>query len=266
MTAIRPSAHILLDIDKRLDPNDELTAAMKRSYLYIAATRVAFHNEELALAQRQTAQAAKEEEHTEETSAEEVGAEEAEGSTVGGSEAPLNDACNAAGEAASAPGAANNTPTETTNAADEIPYNNVMRLHMHLRKPYWDTSAPEAKDLWDNMMHRWLSNISRKISNTMIAFIMSREKNGGIPIVFSSIEYDFEGCALLEFQLAPDSSITENTVYVIEKIRAWYNSGIAKGSVERVCVPTKEDDPFAYNLSGVQAVFTDGTSRVIPLA
>lgn len=247
MTAIRPSAHILLDIDKRLDPNDELTAAMKRSYLYIAATRVAFHNEELALAQRQAAQVAKEEERAEEVGAEEVGAEEADG-----------------GEAL--PPETDNTPTETTNAADEIPYNNVMRLHMHLRKPYWNTSAPEAKDLWDNMMHRWLSNISRKISNTMIAFIMSREKNGGIPIVFSSIEYDFEGCALLEFQLAPDSSIIENTVYVIEKIRAWYNSGIAKGSVERVRVPTKEDDPFAYNLSGVQAVFTDGTSRVIPLA
>lgn len=44
---IRPSAILTANIDDRLDANDSLTQALKRSYLYIAPTRVSFHQEEI---------------------------------------------------------------------------------------------------------------------------------------------------------------------------------------------------------------------------
>ena len=222
MTAVRPSAHILLDIDKRLDTDDTLAAAMKRSYLYVAATRIGFHNEDLALVLKNAA-------------------EENEGSET-------------------------SLSSGIVIKAENAPYTNTIRLHIHLRKPYWNTSVAESVDLWDNMMRRWLTNISRKISNTMIAFNAAREKNGGKLIVFDTFEYDFEGYALIELALAPDSSLIPNTLSVVEKVRTWYNSGIAKDSVERVRVNTSPDNLFAYDIAQVEIVFKDATSRIISLA
>ena len=100
----------------------------------------------------------------------------------------------------------------------------------------------------------------------MIAFNAAREKNGGKLIVFDTFEYDFEGYALIELALAPDSSLIPNTLSVVEKVRTWYNSGIAKDSVERVRVNTSPDNLFAYDIAQVEIVFKDATSRIISLA
>ncbi len=44
---IRPSAILTANIDERLDADGALTQALKRSYLYIAPTRVNFHQEKI---------------------------------------------------------------------------------------------------------------------------------------------------------------------------------------------------------------------------
>ncbi len=221
---VRPSVILTANIDSRLDPNSDLTQALKRSYLYIAPVRASYHEEPVD-EQTQAACLAK--------------ATDEDGNV---DEAALLAA-----------------------SLEAVPPHCSMRVAIRLHKPYWETDNPAACELWDCMMDRWLGNIITKISNTMVAFNTMRRKNGGLEIPFESMQFEFEGKALIEVALTPNCAAVESTPAVLKRARAWFNSGITAQSVALMRIPLQADNPGALDTAAAHVLFADGTSRVVAL-
>lgn len=222
--SVRPSAILTANIDSRLDPNSDLTQALKRSYLYIAPVRASYHEQPID-EEVQAACVAK--------------ATDEEGNVDAA-------ACLAV-------------------SLEAVPPHCSMRVAIRLHKPYWETDNPAACELWDSMMDRWLSNIITKISNTMVAFNTMRRKNGGLEVPFESMQFEFEGKALIEVALTPACAAVEDTPAVLKRARAWFNSGITAQSVALMSIPLQADNPGALDTATAHVLFADGTSRVVTL-
>lgn len=222
--SVRPSVILTANVDSRLDPNSELTQAIKRSYLYIAPTRVKFHEEEIGAEERAKIEAA---------------ATDEDGNVNAGKEAAAS--------------------------LKIVPPRCIMRIAIRLHKPYWETDNPAAVELWDSMMDRWLRNITTKVSNTMVAFNTMRRRNGGLEVPFGSVQYEFDGKALVDVELTPDCAIPENAPAVIKRVRAWFNSGITAQSVAVAHVALDDQDPCKLDGGTARVLFTDGTSREVAL-
>ena len=148
---------------------------------------------------------------------------------------------------------------------EAVPPHCSMRVAVRLHKPYWETDNPAAVELWDSMMDRWLRNITVKISNTMVAFNTMRRRNGGLEVLFESMQFEFEGKALIEMALTPSCAVVEDAPAALKRARAWYNSGIAAQSVALLRIPLDRDNPGALDMGAAQALFVDGTSRTVVL-
>ncbi len=222
--SVRPSAILTAHIDSRLDPNSDLTQALKRSYLYIAPVRASYHEEPID----EQAQAACVAKATDE-------------------EGVVDQAALLAA------------------SLQAVPPHCSMRVAIRLHKPYWELDNPAACELWDSMMDRWLGNIITKISNTMVAFNTMRRKNGGLEVPFESMQFEFEGKALIEVALTPDCAAVEDTPAVLKRACAWFNSGITAQSVALMRIPLEEGNPDALDTAAAHVLFADGTSRVVTL-
>ncbi len=221
---IRPSAILTANIDERIDFDGSLTQALKRSYLYIAPTRVNYHQEAIDDKTQAAIDAA---------------AKNEDGSI--------------------------DARKQLAASLEAVPAHNVMRLAVRLHKPYWETDNPQAVELWDTMMDRWLKNITSKISNTMVAFNTMRRRNNGLEVRFESLQVEFENKALIELALSPDCSASDQAAHALKLARAWFNSGITAQSVALLRIDAQADDEYALDLSRAQARFTDGSSREVSL-
>ncbi len=112
---------------------------------------------------------------------------------------------------------------------------NVLRLAIKLHKPYWDKNDAAAQELWAGVMPKWLRNMFRKISNTIVAGSKVRVDQGDKPLNYAWVEAEFGDDALVAMKSMADSSIPEEAVQMVDQVRDLMGSG-AFGDASVACV------------------------------
>lgn len=123
--------------------------------------------------------------------------------------------------------------------AMQPPIENTIRLSVRLHKPYWDPKDPDAQELWENVMPKWLHNMISKVSNTITASNNVREEKSIEPLKYTWVEFEFfENCTIAELTEV-DSSITDACIADVEKVRDMVSDGAFGEGVVRVSIPSE---------------------------
>lgn len=125
--------------------------------------------------------------------------------------------------------------TVATHEPGEGPARNVMRFRIRLHRPYWDKSYPDAEKLWSGMMPTWLRNMFYKVSSTIVAAAKVSRRQGEPALEYAWVELEFGDNALVAVKTADDSSIPEEAVGWVERVRDLMGEG-AFGDEPPVCV------------------------------
>lgn len=122
-----------------------------------------------------------------------------------------------------------------THEPDEGPARNIMRFRIRLHRPYWDKNDPAAEELWSGMMPTWLRNMFYKVSSTIVAAAKMSRRQGDPVLEYAWIELEFGDNALVAVKTADDSSIPEEAVGWMERVRDLMGEG-AFGDEPPACV------------------------------
>lgn len=125
--------------------------------------------------------------------------------------------------------------TVATHEPGEGPARNVMRFRIRLHRPYWDKNDPDAEKLWSGMMPTWLRNMFYKVSSTIVAAAKMSRKQGDPVLEYAWVELEFGDNALVAVKTADDSSIPEEAVGWVERVRDLMGEG-AFGDEPLACV------------------------------
>ena len=102
---------------------------------------------------------------------------------------------------------------------------NVMRFHIRMMKPYWDTSDPKARELWDAVMPRWLRNQALNVTTAMNRYNTIRHSDGAQNVTYSWADFEFNTFATLRVKLNSDNTLDADVVALAEKARRLLNAG-----------------------------------------
>lgn len=125
--------------------------------------------------------------------------------------------------------------TVATHEPGEGPARNVMRFRIRLHRPYWDKNDPDAEKLWSGMMPTWLRNMFHKVSSTIVAAAKVSRRQGELALEYAWVELEFGDNVLVAVKTADDSSIPEEAVGWVERVRDLMGEG-AFGDELPVCV------------------------------
>lgn len=130
--------------------------------------------------------------------------------------------------------------TVAMHAPDGDPAQNVMRFRIKLHKPYWDKSDADAEELWSGVMPTWLHNMFYKVSSTIVASNNTHREQGKPELAYDWIELEFGENALVAVKTAADSSIPEEAVGLVERVRDLMNAGaLGEGALACVRIPSR---------------------------
>ena len=125
--------------------------------------------------------------------------------------------------------------TVATHEPGEGPARNVMRFRIRLHRPYWDKNDPDAEKLWSRMMPTWLRNMFHKVSSTIVAAAKVSHRQGEPVLEYAWVELEFGDNVLVAVKTADDSSIPEEAVGWVERVRDLMGES-AFGDEPPVCV------------------------------
>ncbi len=124
---------------------------------------------------------------------------------------------------------------------EEAAEGNVMRLSIRLIKPYWDIHDPEACELWDSVMPRWLRNVVRNMSVAMHNFNNVNHPEGCGRIYYDWVDFDFGRNVLIRVKTDGENRIVEDMPRMIEQVRYLMNNGaFADKSVSMIRMPSRK--------------------------
>ncbi len=133
---------------------------------------------------------------------------------------------------------------------------NTLRFMVKLHKPYWDANDAAANELWDGVMPKWMHNLFYKVSSTITASNKVRTERGETALPYAWLELEFGDNATLALKTASDSSIPEEFVGMVERVRSLAAQG-AFGEAEIACVRipsrTSYEAQLAEALSAAEA-------------
>lgn len=90
--------------------------------------------------------------------------------------------------------------------ASEAEANNIVRIVVKIRKPYWHVQDEVSNELWNNTMLPWFSNVFAKLSVALPAFNNNRAKRDEAPFIFNWLELELED-ERVRMPLASDCSL-----------------------------------------------------------
>ena len=103
---------------------------------------------------------------------------------------------------------------------------NVMRFHIRMMKPYWDTSDAEAVELWDAVMPRWLHNQALNVTTAMNRYNTIRHADGARDVDYRWVDFEFNNHATLRVKLNSDNTLGADVVKLTEQVRSLANAGV----------------------------------------
>ena len=125
---------------------------------------------------------------------------------------------------------------DETEAAD----GNVMRFHIRMMKPYWDTSDAAACELWDAVMPRWLGNHALNVTTALNRYNTVGHPAGAGNVDYEWADFEFNTFGTMRVKLNDDNTLSADVPALAEKQRRLSNAK-AFGEEQPVLVrmPTK---------------------------
>ena len=118
---------------------------------------------------------------------------------------------------------------------------NVMRFHIRMMKPYWDTSDPAARELWDAVMPRWLHNQALNVTTAMNRYNTIQHADGARNVAYDWADFEFNNNATLRVKLNDDNTLSADVVALAEKVRSLAGAGaFGEEKPELIRMPSKE--------------------------
>ena len=133
------------------------------------------------------------------------------------------------------------------------PVANKMTLTVRMHRPYWEKDDPEAQELWEAVMPKWLHNMFFKVSNTITASNKIRREKGRPTLDFPWTGINFVNKMAVTVKAPDDSSIPDSTIDLIEDLREIAVTGAFGEGAVAVCIPSRESYDAQYAAAYAEA-------------
>lgn len=146
-------------------------------------------------------------------------------------------------------------PADAPVDTDDVvwPVANKMTLTVRMHRPYWEKGDPEAQELWEAVMPKWLHNMFAKVSNTITASNKIRREKGRPTLDFPWTGINFIDKMDVTVKAPEDSSIPDSTIDLIEDLREIAATGAFGEGAVAVCIPSKESYDAQYAAAYAEA-------------
>lgn len=146
-------------------------------------------------------------------------------------------------------------PADAPVDTDDVvwPVANKMTLTVRMHRPYWEKNDPEAQELWEAVMPKWLHNMFAKVSNTITASNKIRREKGRPTLDFPWTGINFIDKMDVTVKAPEDSSIPDSTIDLIEDLREIAAAGAFGEGAVAVCIPSKESYDAQYAAAYAEA-------------
>lgn len=146
-------------------------------------------------------------------------------------------------------------PADAPVDTDDVvwPVANKMTLTVRMHRPYWEKDDPEAQELWEAVMPKWLHNMFAKVSNTITASNKIRREKGRPTLDFPWTGINFIDKMDVTVKAPEDSSIPDSTIDLIEDLREIAATGAFGEGAVAVCIPSKESYDAQYAAAYAEA-------------
>lgn len=133
------------------------------------------------------------------------------------------------------------------------PVANKMTLTVRMHRPYWEKDNPEAQELWEAVMPKWLHNMFFKVSNTITASNKIRREKGRPTLDFPWTGINFVDKMSITVKAPEDSSIPDSTIDLIEDLREIAVTGAFGEGAVAVSIPSRESYDAQYAAAYAEA-------------
>ncbi len=146
-------------------------------------------------------------------------------------------------------------PAEAPADSEDVvwPVANKMTLTVKMHRPYWEKDNPEAQELWEAVMPKWLHNMFAKVSNTITASNKIRREKGRPTLDFPWTGINFSDKMSITVKAPDDSSIPDSTIDLIEDLREIAVTGAFGEGAVAVSIPSRESFDAQYAAAYAEA-------------